>query len=77
MNKACMIGGFNGKNTYTLPMSEPEYIPAAKQLVLKALTGPISVFDMNSIAFSGPNDTYSLCNVSSSGWYIEKDTFDP
>lgn len=72
ISKACII---NEGDRSIMPMSVPEYNEESKSLHIKALNGTISVSQMQMIHISGVQDKYSLCDLSSAGWYINASSF--
>jgi len=57
-------------------MATPVYDEINKTLTFTGLDGTIDAFEMSMIQLTGPNDTYNFCDVYSSGWYVDPDSYD-
>lgn len=74
VTKACYVSNQGREVT---ELAAPLYESDHQTLTLKAKDGNIDAFNMDSIHFSSPTDPYSLCDIHSTGWYVDTATFKP
>lgn len=57
-------------------MASPVYDEVNKTLTFTGLDGTIDAFEMQMIQLTSEQDTYNFCDVYSSGWYVDQDSYD-
>jgi hypothetical protein len=71
--QACIIdrSGFKSAD-----IANPVWDSTTKSLTIRNTVGdPINLYQMQAIILRSPSDKYSLCDVSSAGWYVAPESY--